>query len=252
MECSEDIVVTLPVSFYFTPDANFDPANVFQERFADVKLNCRLTAGRDEAFKYSSEDFPAVLDNLRALEKLVPKERDYETQRHSRDARSAVDQTHTVCSKQKLSNEDQDGGHHDNEDSSESTTTADSIGSDFNIATWPVADRCKGHCQDLISTHEIRPLPAYDGNHALIPPLQYESKLKGALVEVHTVAIYHHRFKSKTCDVFNMVLRELIVLSPPAAMPSGPFKCRRLNTGPSTEQRNKGKEALNLDFEIRH
>ena len=66
------------------------------------------------------------------------------------------------------SNEDQDGGHHDNEDSSESTSkfspsqllffslivllalaTADSIGSDFNIGTWLVADRCKGHLQDL-------------------------------------------------------------------------------------------------------
>jgi hypothetical protein len=67
--------------FYFTPDANFDPANVFQGRFADVKLNCRLTAGRDEDFTFSSEDFSAIVDNFRALEKLVTKERhgDYET-----------------------------------------------------------------------------------------------------------------------------------------------------------------------------
>ncbi|OAX30739.1 hypothetical protein K503DRAFT_178495 [Rhizopogon vinicolor AM-OR11-026] len=81
--------------------------------------------------------------------------------------------------------------------------TTDSIGSDFNIGTWPVADRCKDHLQDLISTHEIRPLPAYDENHALIPPLQYESKLKGALVEVH-MSIYHHRFKSKKRDVSSL------------------------------------------------
>jgi len=64
--------------FYFTPDANFNPTNVFQGRFADVKLNCRLTAGRSEAFKFSSDDFPAILDNIRAFEKLVPRERDYE------------------------------------------------------------------------------------------------------------------------------------------------------------------------------
>jgi len=65
--------------FYFTPDANFNPTNVFQGHFADVKLNCKLTAGRSEAFKFSSDDFSAILDNIRAFEKLVPKERDYET-----------------------------------------------------------------------------------------------------------------------------------------------------------------------------
>jgi hypothetical protein len=65
--------------FYFTPDANFNPTSVFQGRFADVKLNCRLTAGRSEAFKFSSDDFSAILDNIRAFEKLVPRERDYET-----------------------------------------------------------------------------------------------------------------------------------------------------------------------------
>jgi hypothetical protein len=65
--------------FYFTPDANFNPTNVFQGRFADVKLNCRLTPGRSEAFKISSDDFSASLDNIRAFEKLVPRERDYET-----------------------------------------------------------------------------------------------------------------------------------------------------------------------------
>jgi hypothetical protein len=62
-------------NFHFTPDANFDPENVFQGRFADVKLNCRLTAGRDEDFTFSSQDFSAIADNFRALERLVTKER---------------------------------------------------------------------------------------------------------------------------------------------------------------------------------
>jgi hypothetical protein len=64
--------------FYFMPDANFDPGNVFHGCLADVKLNCRLTAGHNENFKFSSEDFPAVLDNLHAFEKLVPSKKDYE------------------------------------------------------------------------------------------------------------------------------------------------------------------------------
>ncbi|OJA12142.1 hypothetical protein AZE42_05141 [Rhizopogon vesiculosus] len=150
--------------FYSTSDANFDPANVFQGRFADIKLNFHLTAGRDEAFKYSSEDFPPVPDNLRALEKLVPKEIDYETL-------SVIQET-------------------------------------------LVADQCKGTFKISYQPTKYDLFPAYDENHALIPPLQHESKLQGTLVEVH-MAIYHHRFKT--------------------AMPSSPFKYRRLNAGPSTE-----------------
>jgi hypothetical protein len=64
--------------FYFTPDANFDPANVFHGRLSDVKLSCRLTAGRNDSFKFASEDFPAILDNLNAFEKLVPSKTNYE------------------------------------------------------------------------------------------------------------------------------------------------------------------------------
>ncbi|KAJ8585510.1 hypothetical protein M405DRAFT_407862 [Rhizopogon salebrosus TDB-379] len=101
-----------------------------------------------------------------------------------------------------------------------------------------VADRCKGHLQDFISIHDIQPLPAHDENHVLI---QYESKLKGALIEVH-VAIYHHLIKSKKRDVFNVELQKLIVLSPPATMLSSPFKHRHLDAGSCAEQRNKGKE----------
>jgi hypothetical protein len=111
------------------------------------------------------------------------------------------------------------------------------------MASWPVSDRCKGHLHELVSSHNIQPLPAYDENHKLIPPSQYESKLKGALVEVH-MAICHHRIKSSRRDIFNAVLREIIVLAPPAAMPTSPFKRRRLNEGPSTERRNKGKTPI--------
>ena len=118
--------------------------------------------------------------------------------------------------------------------------TAESLSSEFDMASWPVSDCCKDHLHELVSSHNIQPLPAYDENHNLISPSQYESKLKGALVEVH-MAIYHHHIKSSKRDIFNAVLRELIVLAPPAALPTSPFKRRRLKEGPSTERRNKGK-----------
>jgi hypothetical protein len=102
-------------------------------------------------------------------------------------------------------------------------TAAESLGLEFSIETWPVADRCKGLLEDLISSHDIQPLPAYDEKHVLVPPFQYESKLKGALVEVH-MAFHQHRIKRTKWNVFNAVLRELIVLRPPAAMPKSPIK----------------------------
>lgn len=64
--------------FNFTPDANFNPSNIFHGRFADVKLSCHLTAGRDNAFQFSSEDFPDVIDNLTHFEGLIPRATEYE------------------------------------------------------------------------------------------------------------------------------------------------------------------------------
>jgi hypothetical protein len=66
-------------NFFFTPDGDFNPANVFHGRLADLKLSCQLTAGRSKAFDFSSKDFPAVVNNLSAFENLVPKQRYYET-----------------------------------------------------------------------------------------------------------------------------------------------------------------------------
>ncbi|KAG2336696.1 hypothetical protein BDR05DRAFT_1005627 [Suillus weaverae] len=207
--------------FHFTPDANYDPANIFHGRLADLKLNCQLTAGRNKAFKFSSEDFSAVLDNLSAFEKSVPRPRYYETHSVIRDTigHRSIKLTHRLFQAKDKADDD--------------TSSSDSNG-DGNSST------CTGHLQDIISTHNICPLPAYDEDHILIPPLQYEEKLKGALVEAH-FAFCHHCMKNSKRDIFEAIVRELIVLSPPAAMPSSRFKRRSLSDGPCTEHHNWGK-----------
>ncbi|KAG2365279.1 hypothetical protein BDR07DRAFT_1481540 [Suillus spraguei] len=185
-----------------------------------------------EAFKFSSEDFPTVLSNLSAFESLVPKERHYETVSAIHDAigRRSIKLTHHLFE----ANDKAQGGTSD-EDGNILTTV--SLSSKFDILTF--ADRHKGHLQDVAFKHNICPLLAYDQNHILIPPLQYEAKLKGTLVEVHMASYHHHTKKSKH-DIFEAVLRELIVLSPPVPMPRSPFKRRHLNDGPCTEQHHKG------------
>ncbi|KAG1819468.1 uncharacterized protein BJ212DRAFT_1478704 [Suillus subaureus] len=192
-------------NFFFTPDGNFNPANVFHGHLADLELSCQLTAGHSKAFKFLSKDFPAVVNNLSAFKNLVPKERYYET--------VSVIQDTIGCGRSiKLShhlfeaNDEAQGGTSDEDDNgSTAVTHPDSLSSEFDIGTWPVANRCKGHLQDVTSKHNICPLPAYDQNHVLIPPLQYEVKLKGVLVEVH-MAFYHHCMKKSRCDIFEAVL----------------------------------------------
>ncbi|KAG2748657.1 hypothetical protein P692DRAFT_20732882, partial [Suillus brevipes Sb2] len=81
----------------------------------------------------------------------------------------------------------------------------------------------------------------YDIDRQLIPPTQYESKLCGAVVEVHFAFFHHHIRKSKR-HIFNAVLRELIVLRPPSNMPSSPLKRRNIGTGPASDKPSKGKK----------
>jgi hypothetical protein len=67
-------------NFYFTPDANFDPANtMFNGKFVDAKLSCHLVPTRHKDFHFSSNDFPAIYDNLRAFEKLIQQDHESET-----------------------------------------------------------------------------------------------------------------------------------------------------------------------------
>ncbi|KAG1893117.1 uncharacterized protein F5891DRAFT_1196839 [Suillus fuscotomentosus] len=227
-------------NFHFTPDTNYDPANVFHGRLADLKLHCQLTAGRNEAFKFSSEDFSAVCENLNAFEKSVPRPRYYETHSVIQDTIGHRSIKLTHCLFQAKDEADDDTSSIDGDGDGNSSTYTDGLSSEFDIVTWPVADRCQGHLQDIISTHNICPLPVYDKDHILIPPLKYEEKLKGALMEAH-FAFCHRHMKNSKHDIFEAIVRELIVLSPPAAMPTSRFKRRRLSDGPCTEQRNWGK-----------
>ncbi|KAG2102546.1 uncharacterized protein F5147DRAFT_776292 [Suillus discolor] len=126
--------------FCFTPDGNFNPTNVFHGHLEDLKLSCQLTAGRSKAFKFSSDNFSAVISNLSAFEKLAPREILYETLSVIRDTigRRSIKLTHHLF---EATDRDQDDDTSD--DSSNSSTNAtpmDGLGSEYDITTWPVAN----------------------------------------------------------------------------------------------------------------
>lgn len=62
------------------------------------------------------------------------------------------------------------------------------------METWPVTKRCCSELEDLLPTHDICPLEAYEEDATLIPPQRYEARLKGAIVEVY-LAFCHHNIK---------------------------------------------------------
>ncbi|KAH7930555.1 hypothetical protein BV22DRAFT_1124829 [Leucogyrophana mollusca] len=230
--------------FYFTPDASYNPANNFQGKFEDAKLSCRLIAVHNQCdvFTFAQADYPIILKNLRAFEKLITKEKGDESVSVMQfsGGYESIKLSHSLFKKKPAppSNDSHD------KTSENNATIQDApidLGPDFKMSQWPVQNRCQNALEKLIPSHDVQPLPAWNKNKLLIPPKDYEETLRGATVEVH-MALVHHYIKKEKRHVFNLMLRELIVRADPAPMPESPFKRRRLDAGPSTEVTTKGKE----------
>ncbi|KIJ09216.1 hypothetical protein PAXINDRAFT_17684 [Paxillus involutus ATCC 200175] len=223
--------------FYFNPDANFNPANVFHGCFADVKLSCRLTVPHGEDFCYTINDYATTIENICALQKLAhkPEAEEYVSIIQEALGKPQIKLCHTLFEKKQESAEEEQNS---STEASSTGTAVENLGPEFSMETWPVAERCQLQLQELLPTHDICPLPAYEEDRSPIPPRQYESKLRGTLVEVHMSFCYHHIKKSKK-HIFNAIPRQLIVLRPPAALPNSPFKRQRISAGNS-----KGKSPI--------
>jgi len=94
---------------------------------------------------------------------------------------------------------------------------------EMTIANWPIQDRTRAALERAASTHYICPLPAFDEDHTLISPIDYQKKLSGAIVQVH-LALVHYFIKQEKKSVFTAVVREIVVLRSPPAAPVNPLK----------------------------
>ena len=101
--------------------------------------------------------------------------------------------------------------------------------------------RCTSSLAELFQTHDICPLPAYDTKGHLIPPLQYDTLLKGATVEVH-FAFIHHYIKKHKRHVYNTAVRRINVLQKPVPLPTSPFKHVKVSAQDSGK--GKGKQCV--------
>ncbi|KAG6380917.1 hypothetical protein JVT61DRAFT_5309 [Boletus reticuloceps] len=222
--------------FFLTPDGSFNPANALGTRFQDVKLNCHLTVPSPNTFPFAVTDYPTCIENLRMLERIVKHDKKDETlstlsgslkRRFSSDSPSAPND-----------NEEPKANKIDSE--TLESASDEGLGEEFAMETWPVAPRCVDVLKEILATHDLCPLPAYDKKGRLIPPTQYEAMLKGAMVEAH-FALIHHYIKSSKRHIYVAMVRKLQILCSPPPMPTSPFKRLRVSADKGSKK-GKGRE----------
>lgn len=65
------------------------------------------------------------------------------------------------------------------------TFSTDFLHALFQIKNWPVEQEAdQARFEEIILTHNVNPLPAYDVNRDLINPKDYRAELEGAIVEL--------------------------------------------------------------------
>ena len=90
------------------------------------------------------------------------------------------------------------------------------------LADWPVihpqADEAK---QEMMRTHCVVPLPAYDLQGNLIPPQRYQTALAGALVRINfTMSHWYISSKDPTTNSFIANVTAIRILDDPTPLKS--------------------------------
>lgn len=101
------------------------------------------------------------------------------------------------------------------------------------MANWPVSPANSNQMDSLRTSHYVNPIPAYDVDGNLIRPLDYERKLKGALLEIEfTLSRSYFKEREENGKVepahFQFVadILRIKVLAPPAATMTSPQRSR--------------------------
>ncbi|KIK80331.1 hypothetical protein PAXRUDRAFT_36223 [Paxillus rubicundulus Ve08.2h10] len=142
--------------FFFTADGNYDPANSYGSAFCDVKLNCRLTAPQSNNFQFAHNDFVACIENLRNLEELIKHKKNDQCISSIVEHLSTQPQfklSHALFDPVKSSdaNEPDDKSAQGDDDNASLVTqgTAEELGPEFVMETWPISEQCLPHLQEL-------------------------------------------------------------------------------------------------------
>ena len=212
-------------NFFLTSDAKWNPNNPLGTRLDQAKATCNLLpVDRNPEFTFSAQHFPNIIGNLRAIENLA-------NQRRSRDIASIIgndscsikiihklfvvsffDDSLNSLTKKKFKKKEK------NDDPDDNINLQ--IG-DYTIDNWPINPSNIDYLDAIKSSHEVRPIPAYDVKGNLITPTEYEEKIAGATARV-CFAIVHFLIRQK--HVYNVVVRDITIMRPPTTIATTTLK----------------------------
>ena len=92
---------------------------------------------------------------------------------------------------------------------------------DYTIEDWPTNASNEPYLDTIKSSHDVRPIPAYDVKGTLIPPTQYEEKLAGAIVRV-CFTITHFIIRQK--HIYNAIVCNITIMRPPTTISTATLK----------------------------
>ncbi|KIO01294.1 hypothetical protein M404DRAFT_150283, partial [Pisolithus tinctorius Marx 270] len=173
---------------FIAPNGGFNPKNAFSHESSETKLMCNLLAVQcDAVYGFMQQDFPLIISNIRALEKLMPLKKGETLLLCMCESHGmlCIHLSHALFTKK--DNDDDPGSIAHNDEHvpffqcfrshvhvSEEATTA-----------WPVPDNIKDMLHCAACTHNISPLPAFDIDGTPIQPVDYLWLLSGAVTWVH-------------------------------------------------------------------
>ncbi|KAI5994274.1 hypothetical protein F5J12DRAFT_785836 [Pisolithus orientalis] len=144
--------------FFMGPKGGFSPKNAFSCDFADTKLTCNLLAVQHDVVYASTQcNFPLIISNIRALEKLVP-----------------LKKGESLLSSKKEDDDD-----------------PDNIACIDAMMAWPVQEDNREALNHAASTHYVSPLPVFDVDGKPIQPVDYQWVLSGAVIQVQFTLLHY-------------------------------------------------------------
>ncbi|KAI6145835.1 hypothetical protein BKA82DRAFT_153151 [Pisolithus tinctorius] len=200
--------------FFMGPKGGFLPKNAFSCDFVDTKLTCNLLAVQHDVVYASTQcDFPSIISNIRALEKLVPLKK-------GESLLSSVCESHGMpCIRlshalfiKKEDDDDLDNitcigmclPHH------QILHSLMCVSEDATMA-WPVQDNNREALNHAALTHYISPLPAFDIDGKPIQPVDYQQVLSGAVIQAQ-FTLLHYFIKGNRKSIFTTSLHEMHIL----------------------------------------
>ncbi|KAJ3559069.1 hypothetical protein NM688_g559 [Phlebia brevispora] len=191
--------------FFMQADGNFTGSGQFSTRFADTKLSALIEPPDHPIL---SKDFKTTMSNLDTLVK-SRRTRGYQTVKGLFDivrGQRKYRIKHSLFTPRSEVDDD----------------VEDYRPAQFTIAHWPINPR---HVQaieqlgEMINTHIVNFLPAFDRDGVLIEPAEYENALRGAIVSVH-FTITHWTITGRSggegSDTFVLDVQDISVIEPPA------------------------------------